>query len=166
MRLAAPCRKTSRRATVARRWRIAFKKDIPLGTFGCQRKEVTATGIKITRCVGHRRMGQIKNKVAPDITKKRTFGKRLWKSPERNTVIRNRGLRQQLQLRNEVTDLGGEQPRYVKEADLRKTARLQIAKRVAGFSVCLRHGKDWTLWRGRPPPKRKKTQGTEEEPAK
>jgi hypothetical protein len=149
---------------VARRWRIAFKKDIPLGTFGCQRKEVTATGIKITRCVGHRRIGRIKNKVAPEIDKKQTFGKRLWKGPERSTGIRDQGLRPQLQRRNEVKDLGCGQPRYVKEADMRKTAGLQIAKRVAGFSACLRHGKDWTLWRCRPPPKRKRRLPAEEEP--
>ncbi|PNF32603.1 hypothetical protein B7P43_G18094 [Cryptotermes secundus] len=42
----------------------------------------------------------------------------------------------------------------------------KIAKGMVGSSVSLRQHKDWTLWRGRPPPKRKKEQGTEEEPVK
>jgi hypothetical protein len=32
----------------------------------------------------------------------------------------------------------------------------KITKQIAGSSVGLRQDKDWTLWRGRPPPKRKK----------
>jgi hypothetical protein len=32
----------------------------------------------------------------------------------------------------------------------------KFAKQIAGSSVGLQQGKDWTLWRGRPPPKRKK----------
>jgi hypothetical protein len=32
----------------------------------------------------------------------------------------------------------------------------KIAKQIAGASAGLRQDKDWTLWRGRPPPKRKK----------
>jgi hypothetical protein len=70
-----------------------------------------------------------------------------------------------------VQGLGGGQPRYVKKQDLKKvqvksrgnfdmnftkTARLEIAKRIVGFSDSLRPDKDWNLWRGRPPPKRKK----------
>ena len=142
MKLAAPCWKTSRRATVARRWRIAFKKETPQGTFGCQRKEVTATGTKNTE----------KDKA--------------WKYPQCNTGIKDKGPKRRLRVSNQLKALGGGKPRYVKEADLRRTARLQDAKRVAGSSVSLRQHKDWTLWRGRPPPKRKKTQGTEEEPVK
>jgi hypothetical protein len=41
----------------------------------------------------------------------------------------------------------------------------QIAKQIAGYSARLRQDKDWTLWRGRPPPKRKKRRlQAEEEP--
>jgi hypothetical protein len=32
----------------------------------------------------------------------------------------------------------------------------KFEKQIAGSSVGLRQGKDWTLWRGRPPQKRKK----------
>jgi hypothetical protein len=103
-----------------------------------------------------------------------TFRKRLWKGPECNTGIRNRGLRQQQQGRNEVKDLGGGLPRHVKKPDLKKVqvkstgnfdmnltkiARLEIAKRIVGSSDSLRTDKDWTLWRGQPPPKRKKKNG-------
>jgi hypothetical protein len=36
------------------------------------------------------------------------------------------------------------------------TATLEIAKRTVRSTVERRTRKDWTLWRGRPPPKRKK----------
>jgi hypothetical protein len=79
--------------------------------------------------------------------------------------IRNRGMRQQLQGRNAVKDLGGGRPRYLRKRDLkmlllestgnldttfRKTTRLGIAKRIAGPPVTLQRIKKWTLWRGRP----------------
>jgi hypothetical protein len=38
----------------------------------------------------------------------------------------------------------------------RKTCRLEIVKRIAGFSVGLQKIRDWTLWRGQPPQKWKK----------
>jgi hypothetical protein len=46
----------------------------------------------------------------------------------------------------------------------RKTTRLRIAKRSAESPVALQMMKKWALWRGRPPPKRKKEQEAEEEP--
>jgi hypothetical protein len=39
------------------------------------------------------------------------------------------------------------------------TATLEIAKRTIGSTVERRARKNWTLWRGRPPPKRKKRHG-------
>jgi hypothetical protein len=36
----------------------------------------------------------------------------------------------------------------------------KIEKQTAGSSVGLRQDKDWDLWRGRPPPKRKKWNST------
>ncbi|PNF30438.1 hypothetical protein B7P43_G12492 [Cryptotermes secundus] len=53
MNLAANCRKTSRRATVARGWRNASKKETPQGTFGCQTEKVTTKGV-----IGGCRSGQ------------------------------------------------------------------------------------------------------------
>jgi hypothetical protein len=37
-----------------------------------------------------------------------------------------------------------------------KTAELEIAKQIVGASIRLRKMSNWTLWRGRPPPERKK----------
>ncbi|PNF28333.1 hypothetical protein B7P43_G01893 [Cryptotermes secundus] len=51
------------------------------------------------------------------------FGKRLWKGSEYNAGIKDRGLRQQLQGRNGVEDLGGGQPRYLKKQDLKKVSQ-------------------------------------------
>jgi hypothetical protein len=62
---------------------------------------------KITYCAGYKRTGQDKNKVAPKITKKWTFGNRLWKGKECNTN------------RNGVEDLYGGQPWYLKKPDLK-----------------------------------------------
>jgi hypothetical protein len=46
----------------------------------------------------------------------------------------------------------------------RKMTGLEIAKRIVGSSDSLKPDKDWNLWRGRPPPKRKKRLQAEEEP--
>jgi hypothetical protein len=65
-----------RRARVAWRKRNIFRKYATQRNCG-PRKEVTATGMKITRCAGHRSMGQNKNKGATKTIKKMTFGKKL-----------------------------------------------------------------------------------------
>ncbi|PNF39393.1 hypothetical protein B7P43_G13216 [Cryptotermes secundus] len=106
-KLAAPCRKTSRRATVARRWRNDFKKETPQGTFGCRRE---------------------------DLAPRSRASKRLEDQEERRSR-QGRTTHQGLLRRHE------EPPK--KEMT-----------------------KDWTLWRGRPPPKRKKRLQAEEEPVK
>jgi hypothetical protein len=41
-----------------------------------------------------------------------------------------------------------------------KMTGVEIAKRIAGSPVTLQKNKDWTLWRGRPPPERKKGAGS------
>jgi hypothetical protein len=62
--LAAACRKVSRRATVAWRKRDIFRKILIHGNC-VPLKEVTASRRKITRCAGHRLMGENKDEVAP-----------------------------------------------------------------------------------------------------
>jgi hypothetical protein len=47
-----------------------------------------------------------------------------------------------------------------------KTNGPGFGKRAAGSPVALRKIEKWTLWRGRPPPKRKKEQEAEEEPVR
>jgi hypothetical protein len=129
MKKAAACRKVSRRATVAWRKKNIFREILTDRNCGLQ-KEVTASRRKITRCAGHRHMARNKRK-----------------GPECNTGIRDRGLRQQLQGRNLVEDLCGEQPQYLKKVQVKstanfdmnftKTGRLEIAKRIVGSSVGL-----------------------------
>jgi hypothetical protein len=71
-----------------------------------------------------------------------------------------------------ATSIGGqnkrEQPRMeglgISEEIYWKTFRLEIVKRAAGTSSGLGRIMNWTLWRGRPPPKRKKGLQVEREP--
>jgi hypothetical protein len=131
-KLAAACRKVSHRATVARhmrdifrpnktrratvawRKRFIFRKSLTQRNCG-QRKEVTAAGIKLTHCAGHRHIARNKDDVTPRSPKGRTFGKRLWKGPGCKIGIRDRGLRQHLQGRYELKDLGGGLQRYLNQ---------------------------------------------------
>jgi hypothetical protein len=73
------------------------------------------------------------------------FRRRHQPKPERKSGIRNQGLRQQLQGKREFTK------------NYRKTTGLELEKQTAKFTVGLQKIKDWTLWRGQPPPKQKKT---------
>jgi hypothetical protein len=72
--------------------------------------------------------------------------------------------------RNIVKYLDGGRPRYLRKRDLKqlrlestgnldttfsKTTRLEIVKRIARSTVGVRKINCWTLWRSRPPPKRK-----------
>jgi hypothetical protein len=58
-------------------------------------KEVTATGIKITRSTGHGRMGQNEDNVEQETTKRTEENRRL-KYPECNNGIRDRDLKLRL----------------------------------------------------------------------
>jgi hypothetical protein len=71
--------------------------------------------------------------------------KRRRKGPECNGGIKDRSARLQLRLRKERTS----------GRILRRTVELEIEKRIVGSSSRLRKVSDWTLWRGRPLPKRK-----------
>jgi hypothetical protein len=89
-----------------------------------------------------RRKKRTRNDVAKGAPKGRTFGRRRKPDSKRKNGTRNRGLRLQLRRKWEFTKT------------LRKTIGLEIARRIAGFSVRLRKIQDWKLWRGRPPSKR------------
>jgi hypothetical protein len=58
----------------------------------------------------------------------------------------NRDLKEQLYLLNERKTSG----------IYKKTIGLEIVKRAVRISSGMRKVTDWTLWRGRPPPKRKR----------
>jgi hypothetical protein len=59
---------------------------------------------------------------------------------------RNRDFKEQLRLENERTTSG----------IYRKTIGLEIVKQAVRISSGMRKVTDWTLWRGRPPRKRKR----------
>jgi hypothetical protein len=75
----------------------------------------------------------------------------LWNGPKCNSGIKDHRRRQQLRLGNE------------KKTSMiyRKAIRLEIVKRTLRISSVFLKIRKWTLWRGRPPPKRKKRSCTE-----
>jgi hypothetical protein len=98
------------------------------------------------------------------------FGKRSWKYPECKsgiTGIRNHSSRQQVRLRNERTTTNGigawksGQQLLLGSGGMNMKAlyemvSVKIAKQKARSSAKLGSIKEWTLWRGRPLPKRLK----------
>jgi hypothetical protein len=87
-----------------------------------------------------------KDDVVRGAPKGRTFQKRRRKQPKFNNGIRDRGLKQQLRL--------GSKENF-KEA-LERTIVFKIVKLAAGSSVRIKKMSVKTLWRSRPPSKRKK----------
>jgi hypothetical protein len=97
-KLAAACRKVSRRATVAWCKRNVFRNSWT--NRNCEpRKEVTTAGRKITRCAGQKRKVQNKDDVSPKSPKGGTYEKRLWRSPECKKGIKSRDIEEPLHLR-------------------------------------------------------------------
>jgi hypothetical protein len=72
--------------------------------------------------------------------KRQMFGRRHQPKLERKNGTRNQGLRQQLRSKWKFTKT------------FKKTTGLEIVKQIARSTVGLRKIKDWTLWRGWPPP--------------
>jgi hypothetical protein len=73
---------------------------------------------------------------------------------EGTNTTRKRGFKERLRFGNERTTS------WV----YRTTVGLKITKQVVGSSRGLRRIRQWTLWRGRPPPKRKKEFQVQREP--
>jgi hypothetical protein len=94
---------------------------------------------------------QAKIDVERGVLRWRTFGRRFPVDPKSSKYLENQGTRWPLRRKIE------------READelVRKAFGLQFWKRAAGSSVGLRRMKNWTLWRGWLPPKRKKRLHTE-----
>lgn len=165
-KLAAACRKVSRHAAVAWRKRNLSRNIRTQRNHG-PRKELAAAVGKTTRCArvaqlkvprpqGHSNEGQSvaqgrnnqnMNKFARGTRKEITNIKRSWKFLDCNNGIRNRDFGKQLRLGSRCT----------LKKDLYEMVGVKIAKQLAGSYVALRRVKDWTMWRGRPPPKRKKS---------
>jgi hypothetical protein len=151
-KLAADCRKVSRRATVARHKGNVFRKIRTQGNCGL-RKEFAAAGRKMTRCAEmarrreHRLQSQGKDDMAPRIPWERTFRMNSWKSPECKIGIMDPGTRRQLRFKIEKTS---------DEID-RTAFGPQFVKTARGMFSGLRKVTDWTVWRDLRPPKRKTT---------
>jgi hypothetical protein len=119
-KLAAACRRVSRRARVAWRKRNFLRKIGTQENCGLA-KEFAATGIRTTRCAKvaqsreHKLQRQEEDDITPRIWKGRKDGERLWKGPECNSGIRGRRLRQQLRRRMRVRDIYGGKTLYLRK---------------------------------------------------
>jgi hypothetical protein len=129
-------RKMSRRATVARRRRDIVRKNLAHGTGGFPRKGLVMADKKITRCAS---MAE-HNRVRPqgDHLESRT-------SPHKDVSKRTREKRE---LRETIRKLR-------KQFETYANAQAGVLRGIATN----KNVKNWTLWRGRPPPKRKKRNG-------
>jgi hypothetical protein len=100
----------------------------------------------VARGKGHCRQGEGHDNVARGTPKGRTFGKKNRPKMESIKGLRIQDLKKQLYVRSERTS----------RRIFGKTIVLEIVKRIAESPIGLRKVRDWTLWRGRPPPKQKK----------
>jgi hypothetical protein len=93
-----------------------------------------------------RRRRRLTRRAVPSLRESRSHeGPTIEKGLECNNDIRNRDTRRQLDQRKETTSC----------RIFRKTVEPEIEKRTIGSSTGLREMSGWTLWTGRPPPKRK-----------
>jgi hypothetical protein len=159
-------RKLSRHAKVAWLKRKVFRRSGTQESYG-RRKELAIAGIRTTHCAqvvrrkgrSHegtsveqgRRKNETKNKFARGTSKSRTHRRRQRATEEGKNRSRKRNPKE-LRTRNVIKTFG-------------KTTGLKFAERVNRSTVGLRKIRKWTLWRDRPPPKRKKKFQIEQEPA-
>jgi hypothetical protein len=166
-RLTVAGKKMTRRATVVWRRKNAVRRIWTHENCG-QRKEFAVVGIRTTQCAKvargreHGLQKQGKDDIAPRTRKGRTQENKCFKGPECKNGVRYRCLRQQLQGKNGIKDRDTRrQLRLRIEKTSNDIFRGKIAKQVVINSSGLRKIRKWTLWRGRPPPKRKKRSCTE-----
>jgi hypothetical protein len=159
-KLVAACRKVSCRAAVAWRKRNLSRK-IRIQVNCGPRQKLDPSRMIMNFCTGvaqrkeQGRKRQTRNQVERETQKRLKNETRLWKYPRAINGIGDRGLRQQLLGNRRIKGLGGTWPRFVlKERKTTDGIRGNTAKQIAGFYFASRRIKDWTMWRGRPPPKR------------
>jgi hypothetical protein len=93
--------------------------------------------------------------------------KRRWNGLECDTGIRDRGtIRKERVTRNGITGQSRREQLQLESTGnvngtFRETLVLEIAHKIAGSSISIRKMSLRSLWRGRPPPKRKKKLCTE-----
>jgi hypothetical protein len=162
-KLAAACKKVSRRTKVAWQKRNLFRK-IRIQENCEPWKKFSPTGIRMT----HRaKVALLEGNIV----------RNKWTRAKAERGIQK--VRTRHEGRKSVKDLGGGRPRYLRKRDLKKlrvestgnldrtlskTTRLEIAERITRSTVGVRKIKCWALWRGRPPPKRKEKRRVEREP--
>jgi hypothetical protein len=159
-RLVATCRKVSCHAALAWRKRNLSRKIRTRVNCG-PRQELGAAEMRRNCCTG---VEQRKGRGTQKRLKNET---RLWKDAEGDKGMRSKGVKEPLHLRKgkKVADsIGGwsrRQRLHPKSSGkgneiYRNIIRLAVGKRATEMSTGLLKIKDWTMWRGRPPPKRKK----------
>jgi hypothetical protein len=152
-KLAAVCRKASRRATVAWRKRNVFRKSWTHENCGL-RKEVTAFRKKVTRCARHRRKVQNKEKVAQRSPTGGAFKNRCRKSPQCSTGRKDPTI-------NAIEGWSPGERAFLgsggtRKKDIYEILREKIPKHVVETYSGLQQMRNLILWRGRPPPKAEK----------
>jgi hypothetical protein len=162
-RLIVTGKKITHRATVAWRKKNVFRSIGTKGNCG-PRNKLTAAGIMMTRHAGVAWLSEkfvrkdcTRNQTEQENSKRRNDEKRRFTGPKYKNGIRNGGLKQQLSSDTGMKDPGARQqlrPRI--EKMLYEIFRGRIARQVIVTPSWLRKIRTWTLWRGRPPPKRKK----------
>jgi hypothetical protein len=166
-RVAIAGRKASRRAAVARRRRNVFTQERPGVKCGPLKQLAIARRGTMSRArVAWRKRSVVKSdctraKIEQGIRRVRTFIEKV---------------RTHYEGRKGLKDLGGGRPRHLKKWDLKKlqlestgnvikiydkTIIPETVKRIARSPVGLQKVKNWTLWRGWLPPRRKKRPHTE-----
>jgi hypothetical protein len=145
---------------------------------GGSRKKFAATGRGMNRRViparrkGHGHQGPGRDNVARGAPGGRTLKRRRRTRQKGSDRIGDRDVKEQLRLRKERTTGNGIRGRRKRQQlrlestgnfndTFRETLGLDIAKRIDGTSIRLRKMSDWTLRKGRPPPKRKNSWHTE-----
>jgi hypothetical protein len=121
---------------------------------------------KVVQRKGHGCKRQTKDDAGKGTLKERTHEKSLWKDPEGNSGMRRRDVKELLHLRkgkkvaNSIRGQSRTQHPRLKSIGkvseiYRKTIGLEVV-RATKMSTGLLKIWNWTLWKGRPPPKWKK----------
>jgi hypothetical protein len=134
-------KKITRHATVAWRKRNVLRKIVNEGNYG-PRKTLTVTGRRTTSRATV--AWHSENVVRKDCTREQAKQETQKRQRMR---IRNLCSRQPLYLRSEETTSG----------IYKRPIVLETAKQIVRTPSGLQKMRKWTLWRGRPPPKRKKS---------
>jgi hypothetical protein len=178
-------RKMSRRATVARQMSDIFRPNTTQRNFGCRRKELAVETCQRRlykqpyeeyQPLRNARMSVEKPAVGTVAPRSRTS--KCWGDHEErrrrpklkcSKGMKSRDVEEPLHQRKgknptkSIAGLSGRRQLRLEKKEpnttYRKTTRLEIKKQIVGSHISLRQDKELTLWRGRPPPKRKKGHG-------